>query len=79
MILVKKHQGYKFSNKELISIIKKNGFNLVSLEENDYLQELERSKLFSYIMVKFPNTKKIFEKIGKFFPYLRMLKFKKIT
>ena len=76
-ILVKKHQGYKFSNKELINIIKKNGFNLVNLTESDYLQEIERSKFFSYIMAKFPNTKKIFEKIGKFFPYLRMLKFRK--
>ena len=77
--LFKKHQGYKFSNKELIQFAKKNGFELFQINESDYQQEFNRSKLLSFLMRKFSITKGIFNIFGKLFPYIRIFKFKKIN
>ena len=77
--LFKKHQGYKFTNKELINIAKNNGFEFLKIEESDYELEFSRSKLLGFLMKKFPLTKSIFNLFGKFLPYVRIFSFKKIN
>ena len=78
-VLFKKHQGYRFTNKEITELAKKNGFELFQINESDYQQEFNRSKLLSFLMRKFPITKGIFNIFGKLFPYIRIFKFKKIN
>ena len=77
--LFKKHQGYKFANKELIRIAKKNGFKFLQINESDYELEFSRSKLLGFLMRKFPKTKGIFNLFGKLLPYVRIFTFKKIS
>ena len=77
--LFKKHQGYKFANKELIKIAKKNGFEFLQIDESDYELEFSRSKLLCFLMRKFPKTKGIFNLFGKLLPYVRIFTFKKIS
>ena len=77
--LFKKHNGYRFSNKELIKLATKNGFEFYRIYESDYQIEFYRSKLLSFLMRKFPITKGIFSIFGRLFPYVRIFKFKKIN
>ena len=77
--LFKKHNGYRFSNKELIKLAKENGFEFFRIYESDYQQEFYRSKLLSLLMRKFTITKSIFSIFGRLFPYVRIFKFKKIN
>jgi|TARA_B100001964_G_scaffold49769_1_gene55994 hypothetical protein len=77
--LFKKHQGYRFSNRELIKFAKENGFEFIEIKEGEYNIEFTRSKIFSFLMKKFPITKTIFNVCGKFFPYVRIFKFRKIN
>ena len=77
--LFKKHQGYRFSNNELMKIASKNGFELLKVEQSDYYQELKRSKIINFIINKFPKTKIILAIFGKFIPYVRIFKFKRIN
>ena len=77
--LLKKHQGYRFSNNELMKIASKNGFELLKVEQSDYYQELKRSKIINFIINKFPKTKIILVIFGKFMPYVRIFKFKRIN
>ena len=51
-IVVKRHHGYKFTNKELIQIAEKNGFSLVLKKDKDYLSEILRSKILNKISQK---------------------------
>ena len=50
--MVKRHHGYKFTNKELIQIAEKNGFSLVLKKDKDYLSEILRSKILNKIFTK---------------------------
>ena len=75
----KKNQGFRFSNRELIIIAKKNGFEFVRIEESDYYQELTRSKIANFMIRKFPKTKFFLKIFGRFLPYVRIFKFKKIN
>ena len=77
--LFKKHQGYRFSNKELIKIAIKNGFKFLKIENKDFYQELKRSKVINFLINKFPKTKNIFWLFGRFVPYIRIFKFVKIN
>ena len=76
-VLFKKHHGYRFTNKELTELAKKNGFELFQINEDDYQQELYRSRLLSFLKRKFPISRNIFEIFGRFIPYTRIFKFKK--
>ena len=75
----KKHQGYRFSNSELIKIARKNGFKFLKIEKKDFYQELRRSKIINYLIKKFPKIKNIFWIFGRFIPYIRIFKFVKIN
>ena len=67
--------GYRWKNSEIIKLANKFGYNFISLDEYDYITELERSVLIRKIIQYFPSTKKIFSFIGKKIPYIRMFKF----
>jgi len=77
--VIKKHQGYRFTNKEIIKIGQDNGFQFLEVHESNYLLEFSRSKILSFLMNKIPMTKKILKIFGRLCPYVRMFKFKKIN
>ena len=77
-IVVKRHHGYKFTNKELIQIAEKNGFSLVLKKDKDYLSEILRSKILNKIFTKIKIFKYFLLLFGFPMPYLRIFKFKKI-
>ena len=62
-----------------MKIASKNGFELLKVEQSDYYQELKRSKIINFIINKFPKTKIILAIFGKFIPYVRIFKFKRIN
>jgi len=70
--------GYKRKNKEIIEFAEKFGFEFISLNEYDYLSELERSVLIRKTIKYLPFTKKFFALLGKNISYIRLFKFKKI-
>ena len=77
--VVKRHHGYKFTNKELIQVAKKNGFSLVLKKDKDYLSELLRSKILNKIFTKIKIFKYFLILLGYPMPYLRIFKFKKVS
>ena len=75
--ILKKHQGYKFTNKELIKLGKENGFEISEIKEDDYLTEFDRSLVFRYLIKWSKIIKNILKILGKVFPYIRIFKFKR--
>tara|TARA_B100002051_G_C16742613_1_gene645268 strand:+ start:1840 stop:2694 length:855 start_codon:yes stop_codon:yes gene_type:complete len=73
-----RHHGYKFTNNEIISFAKANGFELLGVDKCDYLTEILRSKIASKLTKIIPFSKYFFIIFGFPMPYLRFFKFKKI-
>lgn len=69
--VTKKHQGYRTTNGEIITIAGKAGFQLRDMECGDYMTELRRSIFFQ----KLPDS--IVGLLGRTAPYVRMFNFKK--
>ena len=68
--------GYRRSNKEIINFASKMGFEFISLDEYDYLTEVQRSILIRKVIEFFPPSKYFFSLFGRLIPYVRMFKFK---
>ena len=73
-----RHHGYKFTNSEIIELAKKKVFEIVHKNSQDYLTEISRSKIVNKLIKYIPISKYFFLLIGRFMPYLRFFKFKKI-
>lgn len=71
-VVIKKYQGYRSKNNEIISIAKKAGFTLSNLECSDYSTEIKKR---SILLGKFPD--KIINTVGRLVPYVRMFTFVK--
>jgi len=69
--------GYRRTNREVIKLANQFGFELIDLNEYDYLNELKRSILITKIIKFFPFSKKFFIFFGQKLPCIRMFKFKK--
>ena len=69
--------GYRIKNHEIVEFANKFGFELIELNECDYLSELQRSILIRKVIKYFPSSRKFFAFLGKKVPYIRMFKFKK--
>jgi len=71
-VVTKKHQGYRATNKEIISIANRAGFSLCDIKTDDYFTEFGmRSILFSRL------PKGLVGLLGRSVPYVRMFCFKK--
>jgi len=74
--LVKKDQGWRRTNQEIINCAQKYGLDIVTTKNYDYLTEFKRShilnklKIFDYYLMR-----KIFSFVGHLVPYIRMFKF----
>ena len=75
--LFKRHEGYKYKNKEIIEIAKKKGFKIVKFQIDDFITDFERSKIISFIIRLLPFTKKILYILGHKMAYVRIFKFEK--
>jgi len=70
--------GFKRKNKEIIKLVEKFGFSIISIHEYDYLTEIKRSLLANKIINYLPFTTTFFKLVSSNIPYIRMFKFKKI-
>lgn len=74
-----KHHGYHRTDTEIIITAWKNGFKLDDQMDYAFLTEFRRSGLLRRIIKSGNIIEKIFEKLGKNIPYIRMFNFKKIA
>ncbi len=70
--VIKKHHGYRYSNKELIAIAQKNGFQFEGLKTKDYVTELKDRLLLFH---KLPEA--VVQLLGYSIPYVRLFSFRK--
>lgn len=76
--LVKKHHGFRRTDKEIIQAASKAGFALLDRCEYDRLTEFRRSYFFSRF-IKDSHLERPFEALGKWVPYVRMFYFEKVN
>lgn len=79
MGFVKKHQGYRTTDREIIKIAKKHGFELSAYRNYGFLTEFKRSLILKKIIESNPFIEDIFSKLGRMIPYIRMFDFQKIS
>ena len=73
-IIVRKHQGYRRSDLEIIEAAKDCGLAITAQENYDFTHEFERSRAFSRLMGLLPFIHPIAARLGKTIPYTRMFK-----
>lgn len=75
---VAKHQGFRWTDNEIVAVAREAGLELIATENNDFLSEFERSRLFRFLIKKSALAEKIFSIIGRKIPYIRLFNFKLI-
>ena len=78
-ILVKSNHGFRRTDEEIVESARRSGFEFVSREDFDFLSEFRRSVLLNGIMNRSSLAQRIFSILGRWNPYIRMFKFKKIS
>jgi len=78
LAFVKKHHGFRRTDKEIIDTASKAGFALLGKHGYDYLTEFRRSYFFSRF-IKDSYLEKPFETLGRWIPYVRMFYFEKVN
>ena len=78
-ILVKYKVGFRRTDKDIVESARRSGFEFVSREDFDFLDEFRRSILLRRILERSSITQRIFSILGRWNPYIRMFKFKKIS
>ena len=78
-ILVKSNHGFRRTDEEIVESARRSGFEFVSLENFEFLNEFRRSVLLNGIMNKSSLAQRIFSILGRWNPYVRIFKFKKIS
>jgi hypothetical protein len=77
--LVKSNHGFRRTDKDIIESARRSGFEFVSRENLDFLSEFRRSVLLNGIMNRSSLAQRFFSILGRWNPYIRMFKFKKIS
>ena len=78
-ILVKSNHGFRRTDKDIVESARRSGFEFVSQEDFDFLDEFRRSILLTGIIKRSSTAQRIFSILGRWNPYIRMFKFKKIS
>ena len=78
-ILVKYNIGFRRTDEEIVEPARRSGFEFVSREDFDFIDEFRRSVLLNRIIGRSSLAQRIFSILGRWNPYIRMFKFKKIN
>ncbi|MFH1094167.1 MAG: hypothetical protein V1739_08495 [Candidatus Omnitrophota bacterium] len=76
--IIKKHQGFRYSDKEFIDLVQSEGYKFIDVYKEDYLTELERSYFVRRLGGLCKCSNKFFSIIGRAAPYVRVFVFEKI-
>jgi len=77
--LVKSNHGFRRTDEEIVESARKSGFEFVSREDFDFLAEFKKSILLMRIIQRSSTAQRIFSILGRWNPYIRIFKFKKIS
>ncbi|SVE19653.1 uncharacterized protein METZ01_LOCUS472507 [marine metagenome] len=77
--LVKYKHGFRRTDEEIVESARRSGFEFVSREDFDFIDEFRRSVLLNRIIGRSSLAQRIFSILGRWNPYLRVFKFKKIS
>ena len=78
-ILVKYKVGFRRTDKDIVESARRSGFEFVSREDLGFLDEFRRSVLLNGIIERSSIAQLIFSILGRWNPYIRIFKFKKIS
>jgi SAM-dependent methyltransferase len=77
-IIVRKHQGYRRTDRDIIEAAKKCDLAIMEKQHYDFTHEFERSRIFSRLMGALPFIRPIAARLGRIVPYTRMFKLQKV-
>ncbi|OGX12169.1 MAG: hypothetical protein A2351_05635 [Omnitrophica bacterium RIFOXYB12_FULL_50_7] len=75
--LVVKHHGYRRTNSDIVKIAEESGFHISAQKDYCFLSEFRRSALLAKLLKSGSWVTRLFEKLGRSIPYVRMFYFKK--
>jgi hypothetical protein len=79
-ILVKDSKfGFRRTNEEIVESARRSGFEFVSREDFNFLDEFRRSILLAKIIKRSSTAQRFFSILGRWNPYVRVFKFKKTS
>jgi len=73
-IIVKKHHGYRRSNREIIQAASEHGLTLEAQSNYDFSNEFERSRVVGRMIEFLPPLRPVVAQFGRTIPYTRMFK-----
>ena len=74
-----KEFGFRRTDEQIVESARRSGFEFVSREDFNFLGEFRRSILLTRIIKTSSTAQRIFSILGRWNPYIRMFKFKKIS
>ncbi len=75
-----KHDGYRRTDKEIVSIAEKNGFVFERQQNYNFITELRRSVFFNRLVRENSTSERIVQSlIGRRIPYIRMFRFSSVS
>ncbi|UCD55138.1 MAG: class I SAM-dependent methyltransferase [Candidatus Omnitrophota bacterium] len=75
-LLVKEH-GYYRTAGEIVQAAREAGLKLTDQENYGFLNEFARSRFLNYALRQSPVCKRLFNRVGRHIPYIKMFEFKK--
>ncbi len=76
-IIVKKHHGYRRSDREILLAAEKHGLTLEAQSNYDFSHEFERSRVVGRMIGLLPPLRPVVAQLGRSIPYTRMFKLKR--
>ncbi len=73
-----KHHGFRRTDREIISVAEKYGFQLVNQEKFAFSTEFKRSVFINKLVQSIPILEKLLTIFGEKIPYIRMGKYLKV-
>jgi SAM-dependent methyltransferase len=73
----RKHHGYRYRDREFVSVAKRHGFDLEAVSHTDFENEWNRMFLYKYALSRLPPIRAAMLKAGSLMPYVRMFAFRR--
>lgn len=78
-VVRRKHQGYRYSDREYVTIAARHGLELDAMSHMDFENEWRRLFVYRYALRRIPPIKAALLRLGRRIPYVRMFAFRRVA
>jgi hypothetical protein len=73
-----KHHGYRYHDREFVSVASRHGFALETVSHMDFENEWKRMFTYKYVLSRLPPIRAAMLRAGRLIPYVRMFAFSRL-